>query len=244
MPGAAGSRGSPGRRAGVPDAGSCRTSGSAGERQPAAGVPRVAQAVASFFIDRPIFAWVIAIVIMLAGALAIRTLPVAQYPDIAPPQRRRSTPPTPARRAETVEDSVTQVIEQQLTGIDGLLYMSRPSTSTAQARITLTFAPGTDPDIAQVQVQNKLQQATPRLPQEVQQQGVTRHQVGSNFLMIVGFVSTRRHADATSTSPTTSPPASRTRSARVDGVGDVQVFGSQLRDAHLARPGQAAAVSR
>lgn len=124
--------------------------------------------MANFFIDRPIFAWVIAIVLMMAGALAINTLPVEQYPTVAPPEVTIEAS-YPGASAKAVEDSVTQVIEQQMNGIDNLLYMSSTSDSSGNAQISLTFAAGTDPDIAQVQVQNKLQLATPRLPQVVQQ---------------------------------------------------------------------------
>src|SRR5580704_18047227 len=124
-----------------------------------------------FFIDRPVFAWVIAIVIMLVGALAIDTLPIAQYPTIAPPTVNTSAD-YPGASAETLQNSVTQVIEQQLTGVDNLLYFSSSSSSSGSASISATFAPGTNPDIAQVQVENKVQQTVPLLPSEVQQQGV------------------------------------------------------------------------
>ena len=129
----------------------------------------------NFFIDRPIFAWVIAIIIMLAGGLAILKLPVAQYPTIAPPAVTISAT-YPGADAKTVQDTVTQVIEQNMNGIDNLMYMSSNSDSTGTVQITLTFESGTDADIAQVQVQNKLQLAMPLLPQEVQQQGCRRDQ--------------------------------------------------------------------
>ena len=125
-----------------------------------------------FFIDRPIFAWVIAIVITLSGLLSITTLPVEQYPDIAPPSVTIRATYTGAS-AQTTENSVTQVIEQNMTGLDNLLYMNSSSTSSGSAQVTLTFASGTDPDIAQVQVQNKLQQAQSKLPDTVQSTGVT-----------------------------------------------------------------------
>ena len=125
-----------------------------------------------FFVRRPVFARVIAILIMLAGILAIRTLPVAQYPDVAPPTIKISATYTGAS-AETLENSVTQVIEQQLTGLDNLLYFSSTSSSDGSVSINVTFEQGTDPDTAQVQVQNKIQQAESRLPSEVQQTGVT-----------------------------------------------------------------------
>ena len=141
-----------------------------------------------FFIDRPIFAWVIAIVIMMAGAISIVTLPVAQYPAIAPPAIS-ITGNYPGASAQTVEDSVTQVIEQKMKGIDGLRYMSSSSDSSGALNITLTLDNGTNPDIGQVQVQNKLQLAMPLLPQVVQQQGLTVAKSTKNFLMVMAFVS-------------------------------------------------------
>ncbi|SUG06590.1 acriflavin resistance protein B [Salmonella enterica subsp. enterica serovar Pullorum] len=143
----------------------------------------------NFFIDRPIFAWVIAIIIMLAGGLAILKLPVAQYPTIAPPAVTISAT-YPGADAKTVQDTVTQVIEQNMNGIDNLMYMSSNSDSTGTVQITLTFESGTDADIAQVQVQNKLQLAMPLLPQEVQQQGVSVEKSSSSFLMVVGVINT------------------------------------------------------
>ncbi|EBW6088585.1 multidrug efflux RND transporter permease subunit, partial [Salmonella enterica subsp. enterica serovar Enteritidis] len=145
--------------------------------------------MAKFFIDRPIFAWVIAIIIMLAGGLAIMKLPVAQYPTIAPPAISISAM-YPGADAKTVQDTVTQVIEQNMNGIDNLLYMSSTSDSAGTVQITLTFDSGTDADIAQVQVQNKLQLAMPLLPQEVQQQGVSVEKSSSSFLMVIGMIST------------------------------------------------------
>ena len=144
--------------------------------------------MAGFFINRPIFAWVIAIVIMLAGAGAIRLLPLEQYPDIAPPRVSISATYTGAA-ANTIENSVTQVIEQYMKGIDNLTYMSASSTSSGSASISLTFDAGTNPDVAQMQVQNKLQQAMPRLPQVVQNQGVTVAKTGVDFLMVISLVS-------------------------------------------------------
>ena len=143
----------------------------------------------NFFIDRPIFAWVIAIIIMLAGGLSIMKLPVAQYPTIAPPAVTISAT-YPGADAKTVQDTVTQVIEQNMNGIDNLMYMSSNSDSTGTVQITLTFQSGTDADIAQVQVQNKLQLAMPLLPQEVQQQGVSVEKSSSSFLMVVGVINT------------------------------------------------------
>jgi len=140
-----------------------------------------------FFIDRPIFAWVIALVIMLAGVLSIFTLPISQYPSIAPPQIT-VTANYPGASAKTLEDTVTQIIEQKMTGLDGLRYITSTSDSAGSAQITLTFDAGTNPDIAQVQVQNKLQLATAQLPQEVQQQGLTVTKSVRNFIMVIGFV--------------------------------------------------------
>ena len=142
-----------------------------------------------FFIDRPIFAWVIALIIMLAGVLSLRSLPVSQYPNIAPPTVVISAN-YPGASAKIVEDSVTQVIEQRMTGIDNLRYISSTSDSFGNASITLTFNAEADPDIAQVQVQNKLQGAMTLLPQEVQSQGVNVNKSSSGFLMVLGFVST------------------------------------------------------
>ena len=144
--------------------------------------------MARYFIDRPVFAWVIAILIMLAGMMALRQLPIEQYPDIAPTTININAR-YPGASAEAVEDSVTQVIEQRMTGLDGLDYISSTSSSAGQSSITLTFEPGTDPDIAQVQVQNKLQLATPRLPQVVQQQGVEVSKSSDSFLMVLAATS-------------------------------------------------------
>jgi multidrug efflux pump len=135
------------------------------------------------FIDRPIFAWVIAIIIMLAGIAGVSTLPVQQFPDIAPPQVNINTT-YPGASAATLESSVTQVIEQQLTGLDGLLYFSSTSSSSGQVSISATFEKGTNPDIAQVQVQNKVQQALSRLPSVVQQQGVRVTKSNPDFLLV------------------------------------------------------------
>ncbi|ROP49926.1 multidrug efflux pump [Enterobacter sp. BIGb0383] len=179
----------------------------------------------NFFIDRPIFAWVIAIIVMLAGGLAILKLPVAQYPTIAPPAITVSAN-YPGADAKTVQDTVTQVIEQNMNGIDGLLYMSSASDSTGSVQITLTFDSDTNADIAQVQVQNKLQLAMPLLPQEVQQQGVSVEKSSSSFLMVVGVISADGSMDQNDISDYVAAnmkdPISRT-----SGVGDVQLFGSQ-----------------
>ncbi len=178
-----------------------------------------------FFIDRPIFAWVIAIVIMLAGALAIRSLPIAQYPEIALPQVSISAV-YPGASAKTVEDSVTQVIEQKMKGLDGLDYMSSTSDSSGAATVTLTFKAGTNIDIAQVQVQNKLQTATALLPQEVQQQGLTVAKSARNFMMVVGLYS---EDPKTTNTDMADYLASNIQDplSRVDGVGDIQLFGAQ-----------------
>ena len=144
--------------------------------------------MSQFFINRPIFAWVIAIIIMLAGILAIKVLPVSQYPAIAPPAVAINAY-YPGASAKTVEDTITQIIEQKMNGIDNLLYMSSTSDSAGFVTITLTFEAGTDPNIAQVQVQNKLQLATPLLPQVVQQQGIAVTKSTRNFLLIIGFIS-------------------------------------------------------
>ena len=141
-----------------------------------------------FFIDRPVFAWVLAIMVMLAGGLSILRLPVEQYPRIAPPSVQISTS-YPGASAKTVENAVTQVIEQKMNGLDHLRYMSSTSDSVGNVTITLTFDPAANPDIAQVQVQNKLALATPLLPQEVQQQGVRVAKATKNFLMVVGLFS-------------------------------------------------------
>ena len=144
--------------------------------------------MAQFFIDRPIFAWVVAHHLMLAGALSILELPVSQYPAIAPPNVNVFAS-YPGASAKTLEDTVTQVIEQRMNGLDGLRYMAASSDSAGNAQVTLTFEAGTNPDIAQVQVQNKLQLAMPQLPQEVQRQGVRVVKSAANFLLIIGLVS-------------------------------------------------------
>jgi hydrophobe/amphiphile efflux-1 (HAE1) family protein len=181
--------------------------------------------MARFFIDRPIFAWVLAIAIMLFGVLSLRSLQVAQYPSIAPPAISISVS-YPGASAETVQSTVVQVIEQQLSGIDRLLYFSSQSSKDGSAVITLTFAQGTNPDTAQVQVQNKMQLAVPRLPQTVQQQGIRVAKATSNFLLVAGFVSTDGRLSNTDiadyVASSIQDPVSRT-----PGVGDFQVFGSQ-----------------
>jgi multidrug efflux pump len=178
-----------------------------------------------FFINRPIFAWVIAIMIMLAGLLAIKTLPVSQYPPIAPPQITINAM-YPGASAQTVQDTVTQIVEQKLNGIDNLIYMSSTSDSSGTVAINLTFKAGTDPNIAQVQVQNKLQLATPLLPQIVQRQGIQVVKSTKNFLILVGLVSEDGSMDRHSL---TDYMVSNVQDvvSRLEGVGELQVFGSQ-----------------
>lgn len=181
--------------------------------------------MAQFFIGRPIFAWVIAIIIMIAGALSLTRLPVSMYPDIAPPTININTS-YPGASAKVVEDSVTQVIEQNMKGLDGLLYLSSNSSASGGAALSLTFENGVNPDVAQVQVQNKLQLSMPLLPQEVQRQGVTVGKARSGFLLVVGFVSDdetmTRNDIADYVFANMVDPLSR-----VPGVGSIQVFGSQ-----------------
>ncbi|AVG76596.1 efflux RND transporter permease subunit [Pantoea ananatis] len=182
--------------------------------------------LAQFFIRRPVFAWVIALCIMLFGILSIRSLPVAQYPDVAPPQISVQATYTGAS-AETLESSVTQVIEQQLTGLDGLLYFSSTSTaSTGQVKINVTFKQGTDPDIAQVQVQNKVQQAESRLPSVVTSQGVTVQKAQSDFLLILAVYDKSNKSSASDVADYMVSNMEDTL-ARVTGVGNVQVFGAE-----------------
>src|SRR4051812_3815190 len=181
--------------------------------------------ISRIFIDRPIFAWVIAIVIMLGGIGGILSLPVEQYPDIAPPSVNIRAS-YPGASAETVETSVTQVIEQQLTGISGLLYFSANSNASGGVGITATFDKSVDPDIAQVQVQNKVQQALPRLPQQVQQQGLVVTKSNQDFLMVVSVYD---ESDRMSSADVSDYLATNLQDplGRVPGVGDINVFGSQ-----------------
>ncbi|WP_426446186.1 efflux RND transporter permease subunit [Siccibacter colletis] len=182
--------------------------------------------MSNFFIERPIFAWVLAIVLMIAGALSIMSLPVAQYPSIAPPAVAVSAT-YPGADAQTVQDSVTQVIEQNMNGIDNLMYMSSTSDSAGNVTITLTFESGTDPDIAQVQVQNKLQLAMPLLPQEVQQQGIGVEKASSGFLLVAGFLSDNPRLTQEDISDYVASNVKDSIS-RTNGVGDVQLFGAQF----------------
>jgi multidrug efflux pump len=181
--------------------------------------------MARFFIDRPIFAWVLAILVMMAGVLALLNLPVAQFPPLAPPAVA-ITVTYPGASAETVEGTVVQPIEQQMTGLDGLLYMTSESDKDGSITITISFAQGTNPDIAQVQVQNKLQLALPRLPLAVQQQGVQVAKSAKNFLLAVAFVST----DHSMTAPDIADfVASHVQDpvSRSSGVSNFQLFGAQ-----------------
>ncbi|MBJ9926790.1 efflux RND transporter permease BpeB [Burkholderia cenocepacia] len=181
--------------------------------------------MAKFFIDRPIFAWVIAIILMLAGVAAIFTLPISQYPTIAPPSIQIQAN-YPGASAKTVEDTVTQVIEQQMSGLDNFLYMSSTSDDSGNATITLTFSPGTNPDVAQVQVQNKLSLATPNLPQVVQQLGMQVTKSSSSFLLVLAFNSEdgsmNKYDLANFVASHVKDPISR-----LNGVGTVTLFGSQ-----------------
>lgn len=181
--------------------------------------------MANFFIDRPIFAWVLAIMICLTGALAIKALPVEQYPDLAPPNVR-ITANYPGASAETLENTVTQIIEQSMTGIDNLMYMSSQSSNTGQATITLTFSAGTNPDEARQQVQNQLQSALRKLPQDVQQQGVTVSKTGESNILMLAFVSTDGSMDkqdiADYVASNIQDPLSR-----ISGVGQVDAYGTQ-----------------
>jgi len=181
--------------------------------------------ISRYFIERPIFAWVIAIVIMLAGIGAVTHLPIEQYPDISPPQVGINAT-YPGASAQVLQDSVTQVIEQQLTGLDGLLYFQSTSSDTGTVQITVTFNNGTNPDIAQVQVQNKVQQALPRLPQQVQQQGLTVQKRQPDYLMIVAAYDT---SDQTSSADVADFMVSKLQDplSRVTGVGEVDAFGTQ-----------------
>jgi hydrophobe/amphiphile efflux-1 (HAE1) family protein len=178
-----------------------------------------------FFLKRPVFAWVIAIILMVAGALAIHTLPISQYPPIAPPSIAISAF-YPGASAETVENSVTQIIEQKMTGFDKMLYLSATSDSSGSSRVELTFAPGTDPDLAWAQVQNKLQLAMASLPAVVQSQGIMVSKSTRNYLMVVGLISEDGSMDGYDLRDYAFSSLEKVLS-RVPGVGEVQIFGSQ-----------------
>lgn len=181
--------------------------------------------MSKFFINRPIFAWVLAIIVMLVGIIAIKKMPVEQYPDVAPTSVQvRAT--YPGADAATLQNSVTQVIEQNMSGLDGLMYMSSTSDSSGTLQLILSFQNGTDPDIAQVQVQNKLQLATPLLPQEVQQQGITVRKSSNVFFLVPGFYD---QSGKMSMEDIADYIASNLQDpiSRINGVGDTTLFGSQ-----------------
>ncbi|WP_151710679.1 efflux RND transporter permease subunit [Acinetobacter brisouii] len=181
--------------------------------------------MARFFIHRPIFAWVIALVIMLAGVITLTQMPIAQYPTVAPPQITISAT-YPGASAETIENTVTQVIEQQLNGLDGLRYISSQSMSDGSVSIAVNFKQGVDPNMAQVQVQNKLQTATASLPEAVQRQGITIKKSGASFLQVVAFYSPDNSLSDAYIKDYVNSNIKDTLS-RVQGVGEVQVFGGQ-----------------
>ena len=181
--------------------------------------------LSKFFLDRPVFAWVIAIVIMVAGGLAIYNLPIAQYPPIAPPSISIDAF-YPGSSAETVENSVTQIIEQKMTGFDDMLYISANSDSSGAARVELTFAPGTDPDLAWAKVQNKLQLAMASLPEVVQRQGVSVNKSTRNYLMVVSLISEDGSMDGNDLRDYAKSTLEKVL-ARVPGVGEVLTFGTQ-----------------
>ncbi|HVN97791.1 MAG TPA: efflux RND transporter permease subunit [Syntrophorhabdaceae bacterium] len=181
--------------------------------------------LSKFFLDRPVFAWVIAIIIMLTGVLAIHNLPVSQYPPIAPPSIYIQVY-YPGASAETVENSVTQVIEQKMTGLDKMIYLSATSDSSGGTRIELTFAPGTDPDLAWAKVQNKLQLAMTSLPEVVQRQGITVGKATRNYLLVAGLISEDGSMDGNDLRDYAQSNLEKVLS-RVPGVGEVEMFGSQ-----------------
>ncbi len=181
--------------------------------------------LSKFFLDRPVFAWVVAIIIMLGGGMAIYSLPISQYPPIAPPSIYIRAM-YPGGSAETVENSVTQIIEQKMTGLDQMLYLSATSDSSGMARIDLTFAPGTDPDLAWAKVQNKLQLAMASLPETVQRQGIVVGKATRNYLLIVGLVSEDGKLDKDDLGDYAQSNIEKVLS-RVPGVGEVEIFGSQ-----------------
>ncbi|HEX8306927.1 MAG TPA: efflux RND transporter permease subunit, partial [Allosphingosinicella sp.] len=180
---------------------------------------------ASFFIDRPIFAWVIALAIALAGLLAVRGLPIEQYPTIAPPSVTINVV-YPGADAATLEESVTSIIEQEMNGVENFLYMSSSSDSNGVATITVTFETGTDIDLAQVDVQNRLSRVEPRLPEDVRRQGITVSEANSNFLMIVALTSPQGSRDALELGNYASTRI-LDELRRVPGIGDVTLFGSE-----------------
>ena len=179
--------------------------------------------LSKFFLKRPVFAWVIAIIIMATGIIAIYNLPISQYPEMAPPSIA-VTSSYPGASAETVENSVTQIIEQKMTGMDRLLYMSAESDSSGSSRLELTFAPGTSPDLAWSQVQNKAQSAEASLPDVVKNRGVQVVKSTRNYLMVVGLISEdgrMDNVDLTDYAKSSLEPIL----ARVPGVGEVEIYG-------------------
>ena len=181
--------------------------------------------LSKFFLDRPVFAWVIAIILMVLGCLGIYNLPISQYPPIAPPSISIDSF-YPGASAETVENSVTQIIEQKMTGFDDMLYLSGTSDSAGSSRIELTFKPGTDPDLAWAKVQNKLQLAMASLPNVVQQTGVSVNKSTRNYLIIVGLVSEDGSMDGNDLRDYAQSSLEKVLS-RIPGVGEVTNFGSQ-----------------
>ena len=181
--------------------------------------------LSKYFLDRPVFAWVIAIFIMLLGVLGIYTLPIAQYPNLAPPSIRIAAF-YPGASAETAENSVTQIIEQKMTGLDKMIYLSATSDSSGSSMIELTFAPETDPDIAWSKVQNKLQLAMANLPEVVQKSGITVGKATRNYLLMVGLISEDGGMTAIDVRDYAQSSIEKVL-ARVPGVGEVEVFGSQ-----------------
>ncbi|MBW1931380.1 MAG: efflux RND transporter permease subunit, partial [Deltaproteobacteria bacterium] len=181
--------------------------------------------ISRFFLDRPVFAWVIAIVMMSAGALAIRFLPVSRYPDLAPPTIMVMAY-YPGASAETVENAVTQVIENKMTGLEGMIYLSSTSDNSGTCRIELTFKPGTDPDVAWSKVQNKLQLAMASLPQVVREHGVEVMKATRNYMMAVGIISEDGSMDRIDLMDYAKSNLEKILS-RVPGVGEVQVFGAE-----------------
>ena len=179
----------------------------------------------SFFIERPVFAWVIAILLVLFGAIAVRSMGVDSYPDIAPPQVT-VTANYPGASAATMESTVTQVIEQQLTGIDNLLYFSSTSGSNGQTSITLTFANGTNPDIAQVQVQNKVNLAQPLLPAQVSRQGITVAKASPDILLFIGLYSNTSAVDGARLDDILASQI-QPEIARINGIGNTMLIGSE-----------------
>jgi len=178
-----------------------------------------------FFLDRPVFAWVIAIILMVLGGLAIYNLPISQYPLIAPPSIAVYSH-YPGASAETVENSVTQIIEQKMTGFDNLLYFSGSSDSAGSSRIELTFKPGTDPDLAWAEVQNKLQLAMASLPDVVQRSGIMVRKSTRNYLIVLNLISEDGSMDGVDLRDYAQSNLEKVL-ARVPGVGEVEIFGSQ-----------------